>query len=171
MRLPLEMTSASPDAFCAEIRTPLVGSLTLFTGSRGLVEDLAQEALASAFQRWDDLEDPRSWTFAVAFNLARSAFRRRAAERRAHERIAALAATQSGDPDTADAIAVRDALRALPARQRQVLICRFYARFSVAETAAAMRCPEGTVKSLTSRAITALRGAGLGVNEEVASDA
>ena len=49
------------------------------------------------------------------------------------------------------------ALRALPARQREALVLRYYADLSEAEIAEAMGVSRGAVKSHTSRAITALR--------------
>ncbi|CAN5153147.1 SigE family RNA polymerase sigma factor [soil metagenome] len=160
--------------FCAEVRGPLVGALTLYCGDRGVAEELAQEALVRTFQRWDTLEAPRPWTYAAAFNLARSRFRRLLAERRARERSAVLAGDGSIDPDTASAVAVREAVAALPLRQRQSIVCRYYTQLTVRETAAAMGCAEGTVKALTSQAITNLRAAGLAVDaptEEVATSA
>jgi len=56
---------------------------------------------------------------------------------------------------------VRAGLRALPDRQRLAVVLRYFADLSVADTAAAIGCPEGTVKTLTREAIRALRGAGL----------
>jgi RNA polymerase sigma-70 factor (sigma-E family) len=50
-----------------------------------------------------------------------------------------------------------DALRRLPPRQRVTLVCRFYQGLDVAETAAALGCSEGTVKSQTARGLAALR--------------
>lgn len=70
---------------------------------------------------------------------------------------------ERGDPgaDSAVAVAERDALRrallALPVRQRTALVLRHYADLSEADTAAAMDCAVGTVKSLTSRGLVALR--------------
>ncbi|MGI9017026.1 MAG: sigma factor [Euzebya sp.] len=46
-------------------------SLTLFCGDRAAAEEIAQEALVRAWQRWDRLEHPRQWTYRTAFNLAR----------------------------------------------------------------------------------------------------
>jgi RNA polymerase sigma factor (sigma-70 family) len=49
------------------------------------------------------------------------------------------------------------ALRRLPRRQREVIVLRYYADLDVAQTAQAMRCSPGAVKSHTSRAMSALR--------------
>ncbi len=59
-------------------------------------------------------------------------------------------------------------MAALPPRQRQVVAARFYADLSVTDTAVAMGCAEGTVKSLTSKALANLRTQGL---VEVITDA
>jgi integrase len=98
---------------------------------------------------------PMAWASRVALNLAGSWWRRRDAERRANRK----ASDQPGRPehDHADVLAVRQAVHALPRRQRAVLVLRFYQGLSVRETATAMSCAEGTVKSLTSHAIVALR--------------
>lgn len=66
-----------------------------------------------------------------------------------------------GGPDDAERIARRlafaQALRQLPPRQRVTLVCRYYQGLDVAETAAALGCSEGTVKSQTARGLAALR--------------
>jgi RNA polymerase sigma factor (sigma-70 family) len=78
-------------------------------------------------------------------------------------------ARQSFDalPDGASALAVRSALASLPARQRAVIVARFYAGPSVAETGAALGCAEGTVKVHVHRALAALRSLDLDEVEEV----
>ncbi len=157
------------EAFIARMSGPLVGSLTLVVGERAVAEELAQDALAKAAVRWPTISGydwPEAWVYRVALNDARSWFRRRSAERRALQQLAAVRPVCDTGPDAVSLeMVLREAVTALPARQREVVACRFYADMDVAATARAMRCAEGTVKSLTHRAVTALRAAG--VIEEV----
>ena len=161
-------------AFCRREWPRLVGSLSLFTGDGDLAEELAQETLARVCRDWrkvSNLDAPGAWAHRVALNLARSHFRHRAVARRHDRRFAAAA---FDDPDSATVIAVRLAVARLPHRQRTALVLRYFADLSVAETAEVMRCPEGTVKTLTRQAILALRSTGLiddaGIEEESMAD-
>jgi RNA polymerase sigma-70 factor (sigma-E family) len=160
-------TSAPPStgrdvaAFCAELHPRLVGALSLRTGSRALAEELAQETFVRVWERWSTvraMDSPEAWAFRVALNLASSRFRRLGAERRARARLEARP-VEHADLDTGgpERELVRDAIAALPPRQRTVVILRYFSDLSVAETAQAMGCAEGTVKSLTSKAVDALR--------------
>jgi RNA polymerase sigma-70 factor (ECF subfamily) len=152
-----------PAAFCRAIRARLVGSLTLYCGDRAVAEELAQEALVRAWERWDKvgaMASPEAWTYRTAFNLASSWGRRRSAERRAHRRHGpAVEVAPSHDTPTIEA--VRDAVVALPPKQRSAVVCRFYLAMTVAETAELLGCAEGTVKSATHQALASLRRAGL----------
>jgi RNA polymerase sigma factor (sigma-70 family) len=149
--------------FCRAEWPRLVGSLSLDVGSRELAEDLAQETLAKVCTHWRRVrkaDSPSAWAHRVAFNLAKSHGRRQGRWARVQPLLAArpLGAV---DLDRASALAVRDALATLPTPQRQALILRYFADLSVRDTAAAMRCPENTVKTHTRRALEALRLSGL----------
>jgi RNA polymerase sigma-70 factor (ECF subfamily) len=144
------------EEFCRQIHPRLVRSLSLFCGDSDLAEDIAQEALARAWDRWrtvSRMHNPTGWVYRVAYNLATSRARRATVERRARRLMAV--ATPSG-ADVADAVAVRAAVATLPRRERAAIVLRFFADLSVNDTAAVMRCRPGTVKSLTSHAITKL---------------
>lgn len=145
----------------------LVGALALYTGDGALAEDLAQETVERLARNWKKvrrLDKPAAWTYQVGFNLARSHFRRLRTARRARSRLAT--AETMNEPDPADAMAVREAVARLPDRERRVLLLRYWVGLPVAEVAAAIGCPEGTVKTLTRRAIARLRSDGLIDNEE-----
>ena len=68
--------------------------------------------------------------------------------------------------DPTDAVAVRAAVAGLPERQRRALVLRYWFDLPVAQVAETMRCPENTVKTLTRRALLALRAAHV-VDDEV----
>lgn len=140
----------------------LVGMLALYTGDRWIAEELGQDAIVRLCQHWPrvrGMDHQRAWLNRVAINLANSWFRRRSAERRALVRAGPT--TETADEDPAMTLAVRALVGTLPPRQRTALVLRHYVGMNVAETAAVMRCAEGTVKALTHRAIGALNAGGL----------
>ncbi|MFD2467763.1 SigE family RNA polymerase sigma factor [Amycolatopsis silviterrae] len=61
------------------------------------------------------------------------------------------------EPDHAQRLAVRAALDGVPPKQRAVLVLRFWDDLSVEETAAALGCTAGTVKSQSARGLATLR--------------
>jgi len=145
-------------SFCEAEHRDLVGLLALLTGDRHLAEELAQEALARLCEHWPAVRrmaNQRAWLRRVAGNLAASRFRRKAAERRANHRHGPPDDVR--DPDGADTVAVRRAVAALPRRQRETIVLRWFVGLSVAETAEELDCAEGTVKSLTFKAMASLR--------------
>lgn len=134
------------------------GFLQLHTGDRHLADELTQETLARVWASWPRISrmaSPQAYAFRIALNLTRSWFRRRARERRALARLAAT--DDSVEPPTAERMATRAAVLALPRRQREVVLLRFFSGFSVDETADTMRCAPGTVKAHTHRALASLR--------------
>jgi RNA polymerase sigma factor (sigma-70 family) len=156
--------SEAPDdltRFCETEWSRLVGMLSLYTGDNDLAEDLAQQAIEQACKHWRrlrKLDAPSAWLHRVARNVAHSHYRRRGAAARAAARHG-IPADEVGE--TAEVLATRAAVQALPMREREAIIWRFYLGCSVRETAAGLGCPEGTVKTLVYRAINRLREAGL----------
>lgn len=144
--------------FC-EIEYPhLVGTLALLLSDRWLAEDLAQEALARTWLRWQrvsGLERPDLWTRRVAVNLAHSAWRRRGLAGREQQPTVTTAVAS----DDAASLRLHEALAQLTPRQRTAVTLRFFSDLPVADTAAVMGCKPGTVKALTSQGVARLRAA------------
>lgn len=144
--------------FCEAEYPRLVAALDLHVGDVHVAEELAQEALVRAAKRWSRvsrLESPGGWTHRVAMNLATSWWRRRQAEWRANRRTGG--APEPAELDVASRQAVRDAVAALPAKQRTALILRYYLDLPAAEAAERMGSTPGAVRALTKRAVATLR--------------
>jgi RNA polymerase sigma-70 factor (sigma-E family) len=130
----------------------------LITGDRALAEDLVQDAFVRMYGRFRDLRNPDAFAAYLrrtVVNLARSHFRHLKVERAYVAREGMRPAPAS--PDLGAREEMWQALLRLPERQRTAIVLRYYEDLSEAETADAMRCPKGTVKSLVSRGIERLR--------------
>ena len=130
----------------------------LLLGDRELAEDLVQTALAKTYVSWSRIRDvgaARAYARKTLLNTASSWFRKRGWRA---ERPTELVESGSYDEDPTVRPAVTAALARLAPRQRAVVVLRYYEDLSVAETAAALHCSEGTVKSQTSDALSKLRG-------------
>ncbi len=142
-------------------------------------EDAAQEAFLKAWQalpRFRAGAPLRPWLLQIVANEARN--RRGAAARRGRLALrAAEAIPVAADPPTPEGEALAGerraallaALNALRPEERLVIAHRYLFDLSEAETAAALGCPRGTVKSRLSRALARLR-ARLAEHGEEASD-
>ena len=157
---------AGPDAALHEfvrLSWPrLLRTAHLLCGDRGDAEDLTQAALVKVVRHWRRVEradDPYAYARAVLVNTAASRWRRRRRydELTAAERTAPVATA----PDPATEVVMRDAVRRalaeLPPRTRAALVLRYFEDLTEAQTAAALGCSVGSVKSQVSRGLARLR--------------
>ncbi len=129
----------------------------LLTGEHHAAEDLVQTALAKAATRWRQIMEygqPEAYVRRIMVNEQISWWRRRPARP-----MAELPDRPGPDEPhrVAERVTLTRALATLAPRQRAVLVLRFYEDLSEADTAAAMGCSVGTVKSQTNLALTNLR--------------
>ncbi|MGW0431470.1 SigE family RNA polymerase sigma factor [Micromonospora sp. NPDC003197] len=137
----------------------LLRTAYLLAGDWATAEDLLQTALTKTYLAWKrlgEIEAVEPYARRVLVNTATSWWRRRWHGERPTERL-----PESAGPDRIEEQLERDALwrhvRALPVRQRAVLVLRFYEDLSEAQTAAMLNISVGTVKSQTARALKTLR--------------
>lgn len=146
--------------FCAAAWPKLVGALGHHFGDAALGEELAQEALVKAAQRWDHVREcasPHAWVFRVGVNAGNSMFRRSAAEKRALNRVTNRRDEGEDTIDVVTRLQMRSALAALNPSQRQVLIARYYLDLSVTEVSGEFGLTPGAVRALTFRAMQTVR--------------
>jgi len=150
--------AADFDAFYATTARRVVRHAYALTGDVGDAQDVAQEAFARAWQRWDSVrryDSPEAWVRRVATNLATSRLRRNRTARAARLRL-------GGDlvPEISlDTVALVAGLRTLPERQRVVLVLHYLADMPVNQIALELQCPVGSVKAWLSRGRGALAAA------------
>ena len=134
----------------------VVATVALVCGSVATAEDSVQEALARAWEqtaRGKEIERMPAWITTVALNLARSQMRRWRSERRARTRLGALRSEiHDVTGASGEAYAIRQALLALPRRQREVTALRYYLGLDVRSIAEHLGIAEGTVKAMLYRA-------------------
>lgn len=124
-------------------------------------DDLVQNTLVKLYLRWERARGASSleaYARTVLFRVFLSERRTSWAKRM----VLVEEVPESSIPtglDAASALALRAALATLPPKQRAVLVLRFFADLTVEETADTLGCPNGTVKSHTSRGLAALRRA------------
>jgi RNA polymerase sigma factor (sigma-70 family) len=90
-------------------------------------------------------------------NLTRKHWHRRGRERTALERQARRPTTTAVPPDVGERERLWQLLLRLPTKQRTAVVLRYYADLSERDTAQALGCAPGTVKSLVHRALNTLR--------------
>ncbi|MCM0618809.1 SigE family RNA polymerase sigma factor [Nocardioides bruguierae] len=156
--------------FAAARQQSLLRAAYLMVGEQTLAQDLVQEALTKTYVAWPRLrrtEAAEAYTRRAITTTAISWFRRKSWS---HERVSetpedlrpAGAQSQSqGQDDHADDVARRDwlwaALHRLPPRQRAAVVLRYYEDLTEAQTAEALGCAVGTVKSQVNAAFKTLR--------------
>jgi RNA polymerase sigma-70 factor (ECF subfamily) len=158
--------SGSFEEFYADAVGRLLGQLFPVTGDLHEAEEIVQEAFARGAVRWPRLrgyEQPEAWVRRVAMNLA--------ADRARRLRRQARALLRAGPPPqvpsvSVETLALLEALRTLPVRQRQAIVLHYLVDLPVEEVARTLALRDGTVKSLLARGRRAL-AARLGEPEEV----
>jgi len=143
------------EAFYAAHYSALATYCWRLVNDRELAHDLAQESFARMIARWRRIDDPRSYVYRVATNLARRAWRERDDRRLADEAAAAVLVHVLPEPD-AVVIGLHAAVGSLPGRLREVVLLHYFADMSVTDVAATVGRPAGTVKRQLSEARAAL---------------
>jgi RNA polymerase sigma-70 factor (ECF subfamily) len=162
--------SADFDAFYTATVRRVVLYLYAVSSDRSDAQEVAQEAFARAWQYWPKVsryDDPEAWVRTVAWRLMANRWRGLRRWFAAQGRLGPpVEATAGPSPDR---VAVMAALQRLPKPQRQVIALHYLLDMPVADIAASIGVPAGTVKARLSRARTTLAGL-LGEHDQEVSD-
>jgi RNA polymerase sigma-70 factor (sigma-E family) len=143
--------------FIAACGSSLSRTAYLLTGDHHRAEELVQSALVRTAPHWHRVirgGNPEGYVRRAMINEQASFWRRR------RPTTAAIPERSNGVDEPAQAVerlAMAAALAALPARQRAVVVLRFYHDYSIDEVAEVLGCSPGTVKSQAHHALKRLR--------------
>ncbi|HEX7661930.1 MAG TPA: SigE family RNA polymerase sigma factor [Pseudonocardiaceae bacterium] len=139
-------------------------SAFLLCGDWHRADDLAQHAFVALHRHWNGIRDRGALDAYVRRSLVRAVIdesRRPWRRERFTDAVPETSDVAGGAAEIGEAVATRTtlvgALRRVPPRQRAVLVLRFLDGLDVADTAAALGCTAGTVKSQTAKGLAALR--------------
>lgn len=145
--------------YFASRSTTMRASAYLLCGDWHRAEDLVQAAFIKLYLAWNRLDSHDKLDVYTRKVLVRTFLdeRKRGWFRRV--RVGDNLSEQIVDPDTSvdDRLALLPLLKRLPPRQRATLVMRYWEDLSVEETAQALGCSTGTVKSQSARGLQALR--------------
>jgi RNA polymerase sigma-70 factor (sigma-E family) len=157
------MRSADETAFAEFVQgrwAALYRTAYLLTGNRHDAEDLLQTALANTYVGWRRIRDrgaTEAYVRRALVNAASRAWRKRSRTVLTDE--VPDAGHDGGLTSLADKAELWRAVCELPPRMRATLVLRYYEDLSEMETAAALDCSVGSVKSQTHHALRRLRAA------------
>jgi RNA polymerase sigma-70 factor (sigma-E family) len=154
------MSAADESAFrgFAVTRRPsLRRTAFLLCGDWHQADDLVQTALVKLYVAWPRIHSSEAPDGYAHRTLVRCFLDERRRPWRRESPVEAVDDFGTAVRPTEDLLDLREALAQLPRRQRATLLMRFWLDASVAQTADALGCSEGTVKSQTARAMTTLR--------------
>jgi RNA polymerase sigma-70 factor (ECF subfamily) len=120
----------------------LAGYLTSLTGDPEVGRGATQEAVTPLFARWRKVQEPRGFVYVVGTNLCKHHWRQGGRERSA---VTSLGITTLHGRPAHDS-SLRDLVERLPGHLRETVLLHYYADLPVAEVAAALHRPVGTVK-------------------------
>jgi RNA polymerase sigma-70 factor (sigma-E family) len=136
------------------------GVAYLLTGDHHAAQDLVQMALVKLARHWRRVSragTPDAYVRRVIYHEHVSAWRRRRGTELSTAAPPERAGQRDEAADTVRRLMLREALARLTPRQRAVIVLRFYEDMSESDTAEALGCSVGTVKSQTHHALDRLR--------------
>ncbi|MFD8424745.1 SigE family RNA polymerase sigma factor [Streptomyces sp. NPDC059466] len=146
--------------FVANRSSALLRTAVLLSGGdRHAAEDLLQNALIKAAGRWRRIDEPEAYVRQILYRQQVSRWRLKWPRRETSVGEPPERAGHTTDSTAAAELRVvmRGALARLTARQRSVLVLRYYEDLPEADVARLLGCSVGTVRSTTHRSLARLR--------------
>ncbi len=146
-------TTETPEEAYARLHPRLVEVAYLLMFDWAGAQDVVQDAFAAAIPRWSGIEDPAAY---LRRSVTHGAYRAARDRKRRTEKHGRAAAGLGDHVDRIDLII--DQIRDLPAKERAVVVLRFYLDLPIAEIADQLQMRQGSVGPTLTRALRRLEG-------------
>lgn len=136
-----------------QIRHKLYKTALLYIGNETMAADLLDEAVYKALKGYKKLRQPEffdTWVTRILINECHS-------ERKRRKRQISLDELPETATEQFDALPLREAVCVLPQTLKEVVILRYFADYTLAETARALQIPQGTAATRQRKALALLR--------------
>lgn len=137
----------------AHIRLKLYKTALLYLGSETAAMDVLDEAVYKALKNIRRLRQPEyfdTWITRILINECHNENKRR-------KKFQPLEAAPEPSAEYFDPLPLREAVRCLPRELKEVVILRYFAGYTLTETAEALQIPQGTAATRQRRALSLLR--------------
>ena len=145
-----------------EIRGRLYKTAFLYLGSESLALDVVDEAVYKGLCNHKKLRQPEyftTWMTRILINECHN-------EQRRQKRLRPLEEVQELLTEDYDSLPLKEAIKRLPKELKEVIILRYFTGYTLAETAEALKIPQGTAATRQRKALQLLK---LEFEEEVSS--
>lgn len=145
-----------------EIRGRLYKTAFLYLGSESLALDAVDEAVYKGLSNHKKLRQPEyftTWMTRILINECHN-------EQRRQKRLRPLEEVQELLTEDYDSLPLKEAIKRLPKELKEVIILRYFTGYTLAETAKALKIPQGTAATRQRKALQLLK---LEFEEEVSS--
>jgi len=138
-----------------QMKTKLYRVAFLHTGNETIALDAVDEAIYRGLISVKKLREPEyfeTWLIRILINECKKTWRRVK-----REQPLETLPEQAEESPALDSLPLKEAIRQLPQELREVIILRFYADFTLAQTAKSLNIPQGTVVTRQRRALQLLK--------------
>lgn len=142
------------------IRLRLYKTALLYLGSEAFALDVVDEAVYKALCSYKKLRQPEyfdTWITRILINECYNELRRQ-------KRFRAIDELPESSVEVFDTLPLKEAIRRLPRELKEVVILRYFAGYTLIETAETLQIPQGTVATRQRKALKVLK---LELSEEV----
>ena len=138
----------------ADLKNKMYAIAFAYMGSQSSAVDMVDEAVYRGYIKKSQLRDPKfleTWMIRILINECNKELKKRRRE------PATDVIPERADESYFDSLPLKEAIKALPKDMKEIIVLRYFAGYSVVETAELLNMPQGTIATKSRKALTLLK--------------